>query len=366
MSTIARLAATLLVACAGQLPAQTAPPTNTPAPVGMTQIQAGDLPVTLVYPSAEPARTLSAGPFVLQVAPDAPPLPGRRRLVVMSHGTGGSAVSDHTLAATLARAGFVVAQPQHGGDNYLDSSRAGPSAWGTRPQEVTRVIDALAAHPRWQARLQLDKVGVHGMSAGGVTGLALAGAQWRLLDVVRHCLAHGEADLGFCMNGALEPQAQAARKASYEGVRGVPEHLLPADMTRLQGGRTPGTTQPDVRPDPRVAAVTLSVPVAAIFSADSLARIAVPVGLVTATRDTTLLPAFHSEHLLRHCRACTRLADLQGAGHFDLLSPWPEGVARSVAAQQARGGLPEAGFDARMRDAAFDAIAGFFTAHLLP
>ena len=339
---------------------------QTAVSVGMTQLKTGDLPVTLVYPTLQPARSVALGPFVLQVAPDAVPQPGLRRLVVLSHGTGGNALSDHTLAATLARAGFVVAQPLHTGDNYLDTSRAGPESWRTRPQEVTRLIDALAADPSWQPLLQLDKVGVHGMSAGGVTALSLAGAQWRLLNLVQHCLAHVDADQGFCFNGLAEPQAQAARRAVYERARGVPEAFLPANMRVLQGGITvdPAAGRADVRPDLRVAAVTLAVPVGAIFSADSLARIHVPVGLVTAGRDTMLLPEFHSDHVLRHCTACTRLADLKGAGHFDLLSPWPDAVALSVGAKQAQGGQPEPGFDPKERDDAFEAIARFFARQL--
>ena len=351
-----------------QAQAQTHAPTATA--VGMAQLKVGDMPVTLVYPTQQAARSVVMGPFVLQVAPDATPQPGLHRLVVMSHGTGGSALSDHSLAATLARAGFVVAQPLHAGDNYRDASRAGPDSWVTRPQEVSRVIDALAADPVWNALLQLDQVGVHGMSAGGVTALSLAGAQWRLLDMVQHCLANGgtgaEADLGFCFNGLADPAAQAARKVSFERARDVPTAYLPDSMKAVHGGLTPDAAagRTDVRPDPRVAAITLAVPVSAIFSAESLARIRVPVGLVTAGRDTQLLPEFHSNHVLRNCTACKRLADLPGAGHMDLLSPWPEAVAKASGAMQARGGYPEPGFDARELDAAFEAIARFFVRQL--
>lgn len=338
------------------------------APVGRTQMNVDGLPVTLVYPTLQAARRVELGPFVLHVAPDADPQPGLRRLVVLSHGTGGSAQSDHALAATLARAGFVVAQPLHSGDNYLDASRAGPEAWRLRPQEVSRVIDALAAHPRWQPLLQLDKVGVHGMSAGGVTALSLAGAQWRLLDLVRHCGAHADADLGFCFYGQTDLAARALRRASYERARGVPDGYLPAELKTVHGGQTPDAAagRTEIRPDARIAAVTLSVPVAAIFSDYSLARIGVPVGVVSAGRDTLLLPEFHSAHVLRHCKACTLLAELPGAGHFDLLAPWPQEVARGVGAMQPRGGYPEPDFDAKERDAAFDAIARFFTRQLQP
>ena len=336
----------------------------TQAQVGLTTLSVGDLPVTLVYPTAQVAQPVSFGPFVLTVARDAAPLPGVRRLVVLSHGTGGSPLSDHDLAATLARAGFVVAQPQHAGDNYLDASRAGPVSWDSRPQEVTRVIDALARHPQWQPLLALDRVGVHGMSAGGVTALALAGAQWRLLDLVRHCQAQADADAGFCFNGLVDPAARAARQASYTLSRGVPEALLPAAVTAVHGGRNPSAGGSELRPDPRVAAVTVAVPVAAMFTSESLARLRLPVGVVSADQDTMLRPAFHAGRLLRDCPACSLLAELRGAAHMDLVSPWPASVARSTAAVQTVGAQPAPGFDARQRDAAFAAVAAFYQREL--
>jgi predicted dienelactone hydrolase len=336
------------------------------AQVGLTQLQAGSLPVTLVYPTAAVAQPRAYGRFTLQVAADAAPLPGPHRLVVLSHGTGGSWVSDHALATTLARAGFVVAQPLHRGDNFRDASRAGPDAWATRPDEVRQVIDLLAGHPAWQARLRLDKVGVHGMSAGGSTALALAGGQWRMLDLVQHCLAQGEADLGFCYNGLPDAAAQAPRRAQFEAARGVPAMFLPAELKLLQGGRSPQSADDDPRPDARVASVSVSVPVAAIFTRESLARIRVPVGVVSAGRDTMLPPVFHSARLLRDCPACRPLAMLDGAAHMDLLAPFPSDIARDEAARQPRGGLPAPGFDAAQRDAAFQAIADFHRRNLGP
>jgi predicted dienelactone hydrolase len=334
------------------------------AQVGMTQLQAGDLPITMVYPTPEVATRRSFGPFEIEVAPDAQPTAGARRLIVLSHGTGGSAISDHALAATLARAGFVVAQPLHRGDNFRDLSRAGPASWATRPAEVGEVIDMLAGHPVWKARLRLDRVGVHGMSAGGVTALSLAGAQWRLLDLVRHCGANADADAGFCFNGLPTPAAQAERRAGFERARGVPEAFLPPDMKVVHGGRPAAGGDP--RPDARVAAITLSVPLAAIFPSESLARIDVPVGVVRAGRDRWLVPQFHSDHVLRACERCSLIADLPGAGHMDLLAPWPAAVARDVAASQPVGGMPEPGFDPKAREQAFAAIAAFHSSRLDP
>lgn len=336
------------------------------AQVGQRQLQVGALPVTLTYPTAATAQTQTLGPFTIQVALNAPPRDQRQRLVVISHGTGGSAIADHALADKLARAGFVVAQPLHEGDNFRDQRLAGPESFDRRPREVTQVIDALARDPLWSSRLALDKVGVHGMSAGGVTGIALAGGQWRLLNLIRHCNHNAQADESFCFQGARDGAARAERQARYDQARWWPDFVLPAELKTLHGGRTPSADQPDPRPDPRVAAVTLAVPLAVIFSPESLTRIRIPVGVVSAQRDEVLVPRFHSDHLLRHCSSCTRLADLPGAGHFDLLWPWPDTVARDVGAQQVRGGLPVPGFDGRLREAAHDRIVAFHRQHLLP
>jgi predicted dienelactone hydrolase len=231
---------------------------------------------------------------------------------------------------------------------------------------VSQVIDGLAAHPAWQGVLNLDKVGVHGMSAGGGTALVMAGAQWRTLDLVRHCLDNAEADLGFCYNGLPDAAAQAPRRAQFEQARGVPELFLPATLKQVHGGRTPDRSGGDPRPDARVAAVTVAVPIAAIFSRDSLARIAVPVGVVTAGRDTMLPAPFHAGRVLRDCSACRPLAHLAGAGHMDLLAPFPKQIAEAEAARQARGGALEPGFDPADRDRAFQAVADFHRRHLGP
>jgi predicted dienelactone hydrolase len=181
------------------------------AQVGMARVALGDLPVTLVYPTSSAATSQRFGAFELMIALEAPVAASakRRPLIVMSHGTGGSEFADHTLAAALARGGFIVAQPLHPGDNYRDASRAGPDAWRTRPADVLRAIDGLTSHAKWGTLIDADRVGVHGTSAGGATALVLAGAQWRLLALLQHCGEHLAADVGFCLNGAADAETRA-------------------------------------------------------------------------------------------------------------------------------------------------------------
>jgi predicted dienelactone hydrolase len=337
--------------------------------VGMRQIQSNGMTITLVYPTAATAQSVTQGAFTFQVASNAAPLPtpssaasGKRALIVLSHGTAGSALPDHTLAATLARAGFVVAQPEHLGDNWQDFSRAGPESWKTRPQEVSETIDAVARDPALAALVDTHRVGVHGMSAGGVTGLVLAGAQWRMLNLVQHCAQNLDEDIGFCLNGLggkTWPQLQ--RKTQFFMAKVLTESNAPDNLKVVHGGNAKTTGQGhDRRPDPRVAAVSLAVPVGVIFSPDSLARIRIPVALSTAGSDSVLLPRYHSQHVLKHCTPCITLSDHPKAGHFDWLSPWPASVAQTVAATQMRGGMPNPAFTDADRQKAFDQIAVFF------
>jgi predicted dienelactone hydrolase len=339
--------------------------------VGMRQIQSGGMTITLLYPTAAVAQDVTYGAFTVQIASNAAPLSadstaasGKRALIILSHGTAGSALPEHTLAATLARAGFVVAQPEHRGDNWQDFSKAGPESWKTRPQDVSETIDAVARDPDLAPLVDTRRVGVHGMSAGGVTGLALAGAQWRMLNLVQHCAQNLNEDIGFCLNGlAAQPSVQLLRKTQFAMGRMLTETTAPAHFKTLHGGASPSASS-DPRPDPRVVAVSLAVPVGVIFTPESLARIRIPVALSTSGKDGVLLPRFHSQRVLRHCKTCTTLSDHPQAGHFDWLSPWPVSLAQTVGANQMRGGLPNPAFTAEDRQKAFDQIALFFTQKL--
>lgn len=284
--------------------------------VGMSQMQVGPMPVTLVYPTAATSRPFTSGDFTINVALGATPIRGNGRLIVMSHGTGGSAIAGHDLAATLVRAGFVVAQPEHDGDNWRDQRLAGPESWKLRPIEISRTIDAVAQDARFAGLLDVSKVGVHGMSAGGVSGLSLAGGEWSLDGLILHCKAHMATDPIFCFTGTRTPEQRAQRKAGYDNAPDTGVDPTPHGGARVR--------------DPRVAAIALAVPLAAPYSTASLSRLHTPVGIVEATDDVVLVPRFHAARVLQHCKSCTVIDRLEGADHFDVLSPWPESVARDV------------------------------------
>src|SRR5580704_15320886 len=78
-------------------------------------------------------------------APDAAPAGGPRRpLVLLSHGTGGTASGLAWLGSALAARGFVVAAIDHPGNNALeDYTVEGFSLWWLRAVDLSAVIDAM-------------------------------------------------------------------------------------------------------------------------------------------------------------------------------------------------------------------------------
>ena len=143
----------------------------------------------------------------------------------------------------------------------------------------------------------------------------------------------------------------------------TPNFMQPAYSSELHGGLAKASYS-ERRPDTRIAAATVLVPVVAPFTAESLQAINIPVGVVSAGQDQLLAPQFHSDYLLSQCKSCQRLAHVPVSGHFDWLSPWPNAIAQQVGALQMRGGYPTVGFSAAQRQNGFDAITTFFQQHL--
>ncbi|CAN7160316.1 MULTISPECIES: alpha/beta hydrolase family protein [unclassified Variovorax] len=322
------------------------------ASVGLGEIPAtaDDGPVTLYYPSGDEARPVKRGRFTLTLAPQGMPARGNGRLVVISHGSGGSPWVHADLARSLVEAGFVVAMPEHRADNYRDDSDPGPDSWTMRPAEVSRAIDAVGRDARFAPLLKLDKVGVYGMSAGGHTALSMAGGRWSPAGFKQHCEAHLVEDFQSCA--------------------GL--------ITRLTGGIFDGVKKwaalavirhrfddaaPRSHTDARVAAVVAGVPSSADFDMASLAVPRVPLGLITAQQDRWLVPRFHSDRVLEACMPrCEHIADLPTGGHGALLSPPPPGLTGLVGEML----NDPPGFDRSAMPEVDRKTTAFFSRHLLP
>lgn len=263
--------------------------------------------MALFYPTQAPAREIVAGPFMLHVAAKAPPDAQFKGLIILSHGTGGSELGHSSLAEALARDGYLVAALRHPGDNWQDRSLwdKPPGAFFTeRPQQASRVINALLGDPDWKDRIAVDakgpRIGVLGHSAGGFTAVALAGGHADLSLIRAHCNAESAEDPVFCGMGRTDPS-----------------QALP--------------TLPSVT-DKRVRAVIAMAPVGVVFTASSLAAIDIPVSIYAAEKDRWLVPRFHAERIAKNVPRA-EFRSVGNAWHFAFMDkpstpiPTPDGDA---------------------------------------
>jgi predicted dienelactone hydrolase len=321
------------------------------AAVGVTQAKPaeGEEAVTVFYPTSSAEAPLQRGPFTVSMAFNGQAVRGNGRLVVISHGSGGNPWVHSDLARALVDAGFVVAMPQHKGDNAFDHSGPGPDSWKMRPLEVSHAIDAVAKDARFAPLLSLDKVGMYGMSAGGHTALSLAGGRWSPATFRDHCKAHIAEDFPACVGLAT------SLKGNF--LDGIKKSIAVSTIER----RFDDTTW-QVHTDPRIKAIVAGVPFAADFDAQSLVAPAVPLAFVTARKDKWLAPKFHSDRILAACTTCEVIADLADGGHAALLSPPPPVQVLGDIERDLLADPP--GFDrARMADVDRRIVA-FFQRHL--
>ena len=311
--------------------------------------RATDGPMMVFYPTAATAAPTKRGAFTVNIAADSAPERGNGRLIVISHGSGASAWVYNDLAQHLVTAGFIVAIPEHAGDNWHDHSKIGPRSWKLRPLEVSRAIDAITQDTRFAPLVDAQRVGVWGMSSGGHTALTLAGGRWSPARFLTHCEAHLAEDFAACTGAATTLKA--------DGLDGVKKMIaMPLIRWHLRGddafyGHT----------DARIQAIVAGVPVAADFDLDTLVNPLVPLGLIQAEQDLWLVPKFHSGRVIEACKTCEVLASLPTAGHGALLAPLPpsnpERIERLLA--------DPPGFNRAELPALYERISSFFQKHLL-
>lgn len=287
--------------------------------MGMTVISstAGSGPVTIFYPTSAATTEVKRGPFTLQLAQDSVPVAGNRRIVVFSHGSGGAPWSAADLARSFVNAGYVVAMPEHVGDNYKDMHKAGPASWKLRPAEVSQAIDAVQLDSRFAGLIDFGRVGVYGTSAGGLTALVLAGGKWSPANFKRYCLAHMTDNFPACVGLAAQLKGNWGDAIKLAVASWV--HRLRFGDETLFGHQ-----------DSRIQAVLASVPMATPFDLTTLAQPRVATGLIALDQDKWLAAAAHVRAVRAACASCIMVLDLPAAGHGSLFSPWPPELAQSL------------------------------------
>lgn len=262
--------------------------------VGMTQVSApisggATVAVTLWYPSVSASHSQSLGPYQLDVAMAGEPVAKRHPLIIMSHGTGGSALSEVNLAISLAKAGFVVAAVEHTGDNYRDRSQSfSQNNLAARSHQISAAVDYLLKDWRHNGIIDAARIGMFGHSAGGTTALVIGGGTLDWGNVVQFCMTQPE-DWG-CKQGRQQ----------------VPMRSLPdQDATQIKAA------------DTRIRALVIAAPAMTHgFAPAGLKKLKPPVQLWVAGMDKVVTNAGQVTRLLA---VKPELHEVANAGHFSFL-----------------------------------------------
>ncbi|MDR1731986.1 MAG: alpha/beta hydrolase [Synergistaceae bacterium] len=232
-------------------------------------------PLSVFYPTLTPSKKSRVGPHLYSVATDAPP-DGRHPLVLLSHGSGGMLLIYRALVFYLVRQGFVVAVPEHPGNNYRDNSLEGTVENLTgRPRHLRAALDCLFDQKTFGGVIAPGPAAVIGHSMGGYTALAVAGGV----------------------------PTTSPGEAPDDGVLTIPQ-------TR----------------DPRVGALVLLAPATLRYrNPGALRAVNVPIFMVFGDRDTITPPESNAPVVLKGVpdpdRVRCRL--VKNAGHFSFLDPCP-------------------------------------------
>jgi predicted dienelactone hydrolase/intracellular septation protein A len=309
--------------------------------VGFQQAVATDpegqpLELNIWYPSDAPATLHPLGLFQQVVAADAPISESQLPLVVISHGTGGSAETHYDTALALGDAGFIVVAVTHIGDNWRDRAFSFTARnFVERPRHISRVIDFMLSS--WDGHSHIDpvRIGMFGHSAGGATALIAVGG-------------NPDFDLGppFCRD---HPDAWDCRR--------VKARANPAPMPSA-ADRKP----PEWHHDPRIRTAAIAAPaIGYMFAKDRLAAVTVPVQLWRAENDRITPNKWNADIVKAALSKPPEDHLVPLAGHFDFLAPCS--VALAARAPEICQDPP--GFDRTVfhRDLN-DAIVGFFRKQL--
>jgi predicted dienelactone hydrolase len=275
-----------------------------------------DLRCTVWYPAVDTAVEVKQeiGPpgaplfEAGMAAPDAELAPKAKGwpLVLLSHGTGGSAMQMAWLGTALARAGFIAVAVDHPGNNSDGKLTAeGFALWWERATDLSQVLDGMLADPEFGKKIDQDRIGAAGFSIGGYTVLELAGAQTDIAELYVGCRQQPD------RAGCLVPE-----------MKGLPGDLKTTDDFLHAVRKTSGESlarSGELFSDDRIGAVFAIAPALGFTQTEeSLRAIRMPVELVVGD-DDRIAPAKDNAGYVRSQVRGARLTTLPHVSHYTFL-----------------------------------------------
>ncbi len=190
-------------------------------------------------------------------------------LILLSHGTGGSAQVMAWFGTTLAAHGYVVAAVNHPGNNALEAYTVqGFALWWERARDMSAVLDAMQEDRQFGPRIDRNRVGAAGHSLGGYTMMELAGGISSYAQLATSCQATPD-DVS-----CVPPPEFADLRVKAEA------------LARTDAGFAAALAGASSFRDPRVrAAFAMAPALGPAFVPASLEAIALPVAIVAGDAD---------------------------------------------------------------------------------
>jgi predicted dienelactone hydrolase len=233
--------------------------------------------------------------------------PAKFPLILLSHGTGGSALMMAWLGTELARNGYIAVAMNHPGNNALeDYTVQGFTLGWERAVDLSRVLDSMLADRQFGPRIDAHRLGAAGFSLGGYTMMVIAGAVATPIDLKRleqQC-SSGVWDL-LCYSPPEFPgltQKAIALSNNDSAYRAALEKS--AESHR----------------DPRIRAVFAIAPVDLRLTNQSLGEVSIPVEIVVGASDQNAPPASNAEVLAHNIRGAKLTIYPGGVAHYTFLA----------------------------------------------
>lgn len=229
----------------------------------------------------------------------------KRPLVVLSHGTGGSALQMMWLGEALAKQGYITVALSHHG-NTAAEPRYDPRGFlffWERAKDVSFALDMLFQDDIFGPVIDQKRIGAVGFSLGGYTVAALAGARLDLNQFEEFCKSESA-------------DATCAPQLEYKDVFKDFETLVAQEP---RWGREVENHEGDFS-DPRINVFAAIAPaLGRAMTQESLMQIFRPFSIIVGGLDEVAPGATNASYMAQHIPQ-VRLTEIMDAGHYSFLA----------------------------------------------